>query len=86
MLEAIRILKERYNGEVAVVSTIVGPLSLLGMLLGFEKTFLTLMDRHKYTPASLVGFGFRSLGSPVLGNQQLRFFWNQDEPLGIEMR
>jgi len=44
VLEAIRILKERYKEEVAVVSAVVGPLSLLGMLLGFEKTFLTLMD------------------------------------------
>jgi MtaA/CmuA family methyltransferase len=44
LLEAIRILKERYKEEVAVVSAVVGPLSLLGMLLGFEKTFLTLMD------------------------------------------
>jgi MtaA/CmuA family methyltransferase len=44
LLEAIRILKEKYRGEVAVCAAIVGPLSMLGMLMGFNKTFLTMMD------------------------------------------
>ena len=44
VLEAIRLLKAKYQGEVAVVSAIVGPVSLLGMLVGFNKAFLTLMD------------------------------------------
>lgn len=47
VLEAIRRLKKKYKDEVAITSVVVGPMSILGMLFGFNQLFYTMIDDPK---------------------------------------
>jgi len=44
LLDAIRILKEKYNNKLVVASAVIGPLSLLSMLFGLSEIFMLMMD------------------------------------------
>ncbi len=48
VLEAIRTLRARYDGEVAIVSSIVGPFALAAKLFGFDNLFPWLITKPAY--------------------------------------
>ena len=52
VLEAIRLSRREYGGEIPIVSSIVGPFTLSAMLFGFENLFYwMLVEPEKYVMA-----------------------------------